>query len=213
MNGTDDVLSAEGKALMMRPASTASPTYGLGWFIDPSNGGVWHTGTSPGFESLAWMLPAQKKGAVVLVNGGSGVGFGETTELRTGIAAAVLGVPYTGGGSRLAQQALFVGVVLLPVAYLLSMLWAWNRRASIRAKSGPAGLFSLWFPLVTTAAAAWVILVLVPSLFGVPLSTLRLFQPDFALALVATAVGGVAWAVFRLAVAYSGRATSRPRRT
>ena len=37
MNGRDDVLSAEGKALMMRPASTASPFYGLGWFVDSGN--------------------------------------------------------------------------------------------------------------------------------------------------------------------------------
>ena len=34
MNGEDDVLSAEGKALMMRPASETSPFYGFGWFVD-----------------------------------------------------------------------------------------------------------------------------------------------------------------------------------
>ncbi len=204
MNGEDDVLSAEGKAMMMRPASAASPSYGFGWFLEP-DGGVWHTGTSPGFESLAWMFPAQDKGAVVLVNGGSGVGFGETTELRTGIAAVALGVDYDGEGSRWTQKALFIGLVLLPFVYLLSMVWAWRHRAAIRAKSGPAGLFSLWFPLLTTLAAAWVILVLVPSMFGAPLATVRLFQPDLVLVLVASAVTGVLWAVFRLAVAYTRR--------
>ena len=34
MNGQDDVLSAAGKALMMRPASAASPFYGFGWYLD-----------------------------------------------------------------------------------------------------------------------------------------------------------------------------------
>ena len=87
MNGRDDVLSAEGKALMMRPASAASPFYGLGWFVDSDNGSVWHSGSSPGFETLATLVPAEKKGVVVLVNGGSGVGFGETTQLRNGITA------------------------------------------------------------------------------------------------------------------------------
>ena len=71
-------------------------------------------------------------------------------------------------------------------------------------------MFSLWFPLLTTLAAAWVILRLVPDLFGTPLANLRLFQPDLALALIATAVTGVLWAVFRLAVAYTGR-TDRAR--
>lgn len=207
MNGEDDVLSAEGKAQMMRPASAASPSYGFGWFLEP-DGGVWHTGSSPGFESLAWMLPAQRKGAVVLANAVSGVGFAETTELRTGIAALGLGVAYAGEGSRWSQKALLIGLVLLPIAYLLSMIWAWRHRAAIRAKSGIGGLFSLWFPLLTTLVAAWVILVLVPGQFGSPLTNLSQFQPDFVLVLVATAVTGVVWAVFRLAVAYTGRSTA-----
>ena len=66
MNGRDDVLSAAGKALMMRPDGDRSPFYGFGWFVDPANGSVWHSGTSPGFESLARMLPARRGGSYVL---------------------------------------------------------------------------------------------------------------------------------------------------
>ncbi len=173
--------------------------------MEQSNGTVWHTGMTPGFESLAWMLPAQKKGAVVLVNGGGGIGFAETTELRTGIAARGIGIDYAGEGSSLPQKALFIGLVFLPIVYLMSMTWAWRHRAAIRAKSGIAGRFSLWFPLLTTLVAAWVILGLVPRLFGSPLANLNQFVPDFVLALIATAVTGVLWAVFRLGVAYTGR--------
>jgi CubicO group peptidase (beta-lactamase class C family) len=208
MNGRDDVLSAEGKALMMRPASEASPFYGFGWFVDSDNASVWHSGSSPGFESLATMVPAERKGVVVLVNGGSGVGFGETTQLRNGITARALGLDYNGEGSRLSQKAIFVAVVLLPIIYLLSMVWAWRQRDRIRAKSGAFGLFSLWFPLLTTIVAACVLLWLVPELFGVPFGTLSLFQPDLVWALSATAVMGVVWATFRLGVAYTGRGRS-----
>ena len=116
-----------------------------------------------------------------------------------------LGLDYDGEGSRLSQKALFIGLVLLPIVYLLSMIWAWRHRAAIRAKSGIVGRFSLWFPLLTTLVAAWVILGLVPRLFGSPLANLNLFQPDFVLVLIATAVTGVLWAVFRLGVAYTGR--------
>ena len=193
---------------MMQPAGAASPFYGFGWFVDNSDGTVWHTGTSPGFESTATMIPAQDKAVVVLVNGGSGVGFGETSQLRNGITARALGLDYDGEGSRLQQKALFVGLVLLPVVYLLSMAWGWRHRAAIRAKTGAFGLFSLWFPLLTTLAAAWVILWLVPTLVGSPLGTITLFQPDLGLAMIATSVTGVLWALFRLAVAYTGR--SRP---
>ncbi len=208
MNGQDDVLSAEGKALMMRPASAASPFYGFGWYLDDENGSVWHSGSTPGVETLATMVPAEKKGVVVLVNGGSGVGFGETTQLRNGITARASRPRLRGRGVPMVPEG--------PVhrcgapadrSTLLSMIWAWLRRAKLRAKlkSGMFGLFSLWFPLLTTLVAAWVILSLVPSLVGAPLGTIRLFQPDFGLALIATAVTGVLWAVFRLGVAYTGR--------
>ncbi|WES64129.1 serine hydrolase [Microbacter sp. GSS18] len=205
LNGEDDVLSAEGKALMMRPASDASPFYGFGWFIDSAQGTVRHAGSSPGFETLATMRPADGTGAVVLVNGGSGIGFGETTELRNGITAIALGLDYGGEGSRWSQQALFIGLALLPVFYVISMVWAWHHRAAIRAKSGVAGQFSLWFPLLTTLVAAWVMLSLVPTMMGAPLGTVTLFQPDMGLVLIAGAVTGVVWAVLRLVIAFTGR--------
>ncbi len=206
MNGEDDVLSAEGKALMMRPAGEVSPSYGLGWKLEPSTGTAWHDGTSPGVETLAMMVPAEKKAAVVLVNGGSGFGFAETGHLRAGIAARALGLDDV-EGSGWSRKVLFIGLAALPVVYLLSMAWAWVRRSAVRAKtrSGVFGLFSLWFPLLTTLVAAWVLLGLVSKLFGTPLGTLRLYAPDLVLILVATAVTGVLWSVFRLAVAYTGR--------
>jgi hypothetical protein len=153
------------------------------------------------------MVPAQRKAAVVLVNGGSGLGFAETGHLRVGIADRALGLDDDVDGAQWSRKALFIALVALPIIYLLSMMWAWLRRTKVRAKStsGVFGLFSLWFPLLTTLAAAWVLLGLVPNLFGTPLGTLRLFAPDLVLTLVATAVTGVLWAAFRLAVAYTGR--------
>lgn len=207
MNGQDDVLSAAGKNQMMSPASAASPFYGFGWYVDSDNGYVSHSGLSPGFESLATMVPSEREGVVVLVNANGGVGFGETAELRNGITARALGIEYQGEGSRFPQRTLFVSLVLLPFLYLLSIIWAWRHREEIRAKSGIAGLFSLWFPLLTTLIAAWVIVWLMPTLLGSPIGNIALFQPDLALVLVASAVSGVLWATFRLGVAYTSAST------
>lgn len=207
MNGEDDVLSAEGKAQMMRPASAASPFYGFGWFIDSAKRTVWHSGSTPGFGSLATMVPAAQEGVVVLVNGGSGLGFGESAQLGNGVTARALGLDYDGEGSRLWQKVLFISLVALPIVYLLSMIWAWRHRYAIRAKSesGISGRFSLWFPLLTTLVAAGAIFTLVPRVGGAPIGTILLFAPDFGVALIATAVTGAVWAVFRLGVAYTGR--------
>ncbi|WP_202388651.1 serine hydrolase domain-containing protein [Pontixanthobacter aquaemixtae] len=203
MNGEDDILSAEGKAAMMSPASDISPNYGFGWFLDPDDGTVFHSGASPGFETLLTMVPAEQKGAAVLVNAGSGIGFGESIELRNGITARAIGLDYNGEGSRFWQKAMFVGLALLPVLYLVSMVWAWRHRAQLRAKSGASGLFSLWFPLLTTIGAAVFLLVFVPQIFAASLPTIGLFQPDTGLAIVAAAALGVLWAIFRLGVVYT----------
>lgn len=209
MNGEDDILGAETKAAMMRPASEASPFYGLGWFVDTESGTVWHSGTTPGVETLLTMRPAENRGVVVLVNAGSGTGFGETGGLCNGITAEALGLEYAGEGSRLGPKVTFLAVVLLPMVFLFSTIWAWRHRTAIRAKSGPAGAFSLWFPLLTTLASAWVLLSLVPRLYGVPLSTLSRYQPDLALGMIALAVTGVLWAIFRLGLAYTGRSGAK----
>jgi CubicO group peptidase (beta-lactamase class C family) len=208
MNGKDDVISAAGKSAMMRPASDVSPFYGLGWFVDSDEGSVSHDGTSPGVETLAAFIPAQKKGVVVLVNAGSGTGFGETARLRTGIAARALGLDDAVAGSRWGQQSVIIVIALLPVVYLFSMLWAWFHRDALRAKSGVSGMFSLWFPLLTTCVAAWIFLF--PHFVGVSLATLWLYQPDLALVMTLAGVTGVVWAVFRLGVAYSGKRAAGP---
>jgi CubicO group peptidase (beta-lactamase class C family) len=205
MNGKTDIISARGKALMMRPASDPSPFYGLGWFLNLEDGTVWHSGASPGVETLLTMMPTEMRGVVVMVNAASGIGFGETAAVRNGITASALRLDYSGEPSRWGQKATFVSLALLPLVFLLSIVWAWRHRDGLRAKSGPFGTFSLWFPLLTTLGAAWVLLFLIPRLFGMPLVTLRLFQPDLALTMIASAITGVLWALFRLGLAYTGR--------
>ena len=208
MNGEDDVLSAEGKAQMMSPASAASPYYGFGWYVDPETSAVWHSGLTPGFEAFAVIYPDTGDAASVLLNANGGLGFGETADLQNGVVALSLGRDYGPGGSAWSRASLFGSLLVAPVIYMAAMVWAWRKREEVRAKSGAAGLFSLWFPMLTTVVAAWVLMWLTPRLFGTSLSSLALFQPDLVLVLVATSLLGVLWAVFRLGVAYTGKSTT-----
>ena len=205
MNGQDDLITADHKALMVRPASAASPHYGLGWFLDAEADAAYHTGLTPGVETIAVLSRSEPRGGVVLVNANSGMGFGVTGDILSGVAALALGDTPQNGGNHLGAKSLYVMLLMLPVLFLAGIATAWVRRAGLRAKSGASGLFSLFFPLVATLAMAWTLLHLVPRLFGVPLTTLSLYQPDMATLLVASSVCGVAFAVFRLGVAYSGR--------
>ena len=52
---------------------------------------------------------------------------------------------------------------------------------------------------------SWAFLFLVPNLFGVPLNTLSLYQPDMVILLITSSVAGLALAVFRLGLFYLNR--------
>jgi CubicO group peptidase (beta-lactamase class C family) len=205
MNGQDDVVSAESKSAMLRPASAASPGYGFGWGIDAANDAAYHSGLTPGVETLAILLPAERRGVVILANANGGMGFGENIRLFNGISARALGLDEQSEGTSWGRKALFLTFALLPVIFVAGIVAAWLKRRGLRAKSGAFGAFSLWFPLLATLAVAWTALQLIPQLFGVSLENFSRYQPDFALLLVATATAGVLWAVFRLATFYSGR--------
>ncbi len=206
MNGEDDVLSASGKALMMRPASDASPFYGLGWFVDAGDGSVWHSGASPGVETLATMVPAEGRAVVVLVNGGSGIGFGEAAPLYNGIAAVALGREFHGDCRTLVAE----GVV--------HRRWRCCRSRSCSASSGPGGIAARSAPSrarpgCSASGSRW------PRRWGWWSSSSASSRgssacrsapcgsssPTSPCCLIATALTGVAWAVFRLGVAIRNR--------
>ncbi len=207
LNGEDDVVRASTKSLMLQPASEVSSFYGLGWFLDAEAWTASHGGLVPGTETLATLVPAENKGVAVLVNANGGIGFGETLQLRNGITAIALGEDYSGEGSRLWQRTAYLSVVVLPFFFLLSIVVAWWGRETLRAKSGGFGLFSLWFPVIAMAAMTTVLLVVIPRAFGGSLATLLLYQPDFAWAMIAAAVSGPMWALFRLVVASPWKTT------
>ncbi len=209
VNGEDDIISAASKAEMMRPANEASPFYGLGWFIDAESGTASHGGLVPGTETLATLLPAERKGVIALVNTNGGIGFGENLQLRNAITAAALNLDYSGEGTRVWQKMTYLLVMLLPLYFMANILWAWIARKKLRAKSGAFGLFSLWFPLFAMFALAGVLMIVIPRMFGGSIDTLLLYQPDFARGMVAAAITAPIWAIFRLVVAYRGQSPAK----
>lgn len=203
MNGQSDVLSAEGKARMLQPASETAPFYGLGWFLDSATGSAFHGGLVPGSEALATMIPAQRKGVAVLVNTNGGIGFGESVDLREGVTSVALGREYSGSGSRWGPKTAYLSIMLLPPFFVLAIIWGWMRRRELRAKrTNTAGLFSLWFPLAAMIVLAFVLIAVIPQMFGGSIATILLYQPDFGAGMIAAGVLAPVWAVFRLALAY-----------
>ncbi|EAQ27921.1 hypothetical protein NAP1_10012 [Erythrobacter sp. NAP1] len=210
LNGEDDILSAEKKTAMVTSSGPASPFYGLGWSIDADRGAVYHTGLVPGAEALASFRPAEKKGVVVLVNANGGLGFADTWYLIGGVGARALGQPHDDDGSRLGPKVAYLSIAILPPLFVLFAFVSWRGRSALIAKrESMSGKLSLWFPLAAMLGLSWFLISTLPNIFGGSIATLQLYQPDFALCLIAAAWLAPAWAVFRLALAYSkGKASA-----
>lgn len=204
MNGEDDLITAENKALMLQPASAASPHYGFGWFLDAEANAAFHTGLVPGVETIAVLSPSQQRGGVALVNANGGMGFGVTGEILAGMSALALGDTPGPAGRHLGPKSLYLMVLVLPVLFLAGMLAAWLRRDGLRAKSGVLGAFSLYVPVLATGAMAFVFLDVLPKLFGATLMGINPYQPDMVILLLASSVTGLGFAVFRLILAHTG---------
>lgn len=202
VNGQDDVLSAKAKREMMQPSGPMSPLYGLGWFIDAERGTVYHTGLVPGAETLMSFDPDDRKGVVVMVNANGGLGFSDTWYLIGGISARALGQSHDDDGSRVGPQAAYLSIAILPPLFVIFAVFSWRNRAKLRAKKASRlGLIGLWFPLLAMCGLAWFLINILPRLFGGSIAMLQLYQPDFALCMIAAAILSVAWAILRLALA------------
>ena len=204
VSGEDDILSADAKTSMTASSDSASPAYGLGWSLDPALGTVYHTGLVPGAETQATFSPVEGKAVVVMVNANGGLGFADTWYLIGGTGARAMGQVHEDDGSRLGPKVAYLSIVLLPPLFLLLAIVSWKRRSALRARrENTAGMPSLWFPLVAMLCLTWFLIWPLPSLFGGSISTLQLYQPDFALCLIAAATLAPVWAVLRLVLAYS----------
>lgn len=203
LSGEDDILLAKAKARMIKPSGPASPLYGLGWSIDPALGTVYHTGLVPGAETLASFNPTERKGVVVMVNANGGLGFADTWYLIGGTGARALGQVHQDDGSRWGPKVAYLSIALLPPMFVLLAIVSWRGRSALQAKrESTLGKLSLWLPLAAMAGLAWFLIGLLPRVFGGSITTLQLYQPDFAWCLIAAAILAPAWAALRLGLAY-----------
>jgi len=201
LNRKDDVISAAGKKQMMAPANRVSPNYGFGWFINLEKSTVFHSGSNPGYEALVTMHPKRQEAAVVLVNSGSGYGFGETRQLRYGLSAAALNIPYGGEADTSSKKATFIFLVILPFMLFFGMFLSWQKRKNSKSRSTFLSKVGLIVPLFLALAIAWVLLIIVPAMFGATFGAANVFQPDMGLLLASISVLAAFWSSLRIYLA------------
>jgi CubicO group peptidase (beta-lactamase class C family) len=187
MDGGSGILSSSAKRQALSPAGGAAPAYGFGWYVDAASGRAFHSGASPGFESMAVLLPDQGRAAIVLINAGSGFGFGETLALRNSVIARTLGLPYAGEKPPWGRQLAYLSLILLSVLLLLA-----SARVTLAVQGRAPGKRQLIASVSVLVGVLTMVAALPPQL-GAPLATIALYRPDLGVMLGALVAAALLW--------------------
>ena len=221
--GNVSVLAPQDIAAMHSPAVPVNVPeasfYGMGWDIGQIEGvpAVSHGGDNANFQSYVLMLPTEKLGLVVLLNGQGLSLYSAAGQIARGVLAVVTGKQPDAYTFPLERLILPVGSVLVPVA--LSLVWiGWmmfrflhrqNQGLPARRRVGWYGRVVL-LPLMVDVGLLWVSLIGVPSLWGAPLSVMAGFFPELFTLLMGGVVALVVWGVARTLLTLRPAKSSRP---
>ncbi|MFF1507189.1 serine hydrolase domain-containing protein [Streptomyces sp. NPDC058326] len=213
-NGTT-VLTPESVRLMrdsgrLHPSGAATG-YGLGWRVGgleaPLDSAIWHTGATPGYSAMLFLLPEQNLALVLqqnlhgLLHDGAvmEVGFGAVRMLAGGTAPA-------DAPSAATYHATVWGLTTLALALLAGTFQSARllRRRPVPRRRAPTILWCLTGALPCIAMAAALTLIGPGALWT--------WTPDVFIALCTATAAGTAIVALRLATAYVGRGGARPPR-
>lgn len=192
MNQQDDIISAQNKQMMMSAVSEKVQHYGLGWSIHPPLGLVWHNGSNPGFQAQLSMRPKTQDAFIFITNGGNSYGFNETSSLAFNLTLDALELEGPRGGGGLLSKIVFTSATILPFIFVYLAFSGWQKRANLSKHGAVRRLGITLLYVLIAVSLTWAMFVFVPSMFGIPLSVLALYTPDWGViskALVYTSIG------------------------
>ena len=202
--GGTSVLSPDGIGSLHRPAVQTpeeDTSYGMGWFVGPINEipAVHHQGETFNFHANVVLIPQSRKGVVVLMNAENSLDLfvnGRMGTIADGVTSLLeAGEPSSPPSSMpifVVYTALFALLVLQAVGIARSAV-ALHRGGMRPRRLGP--WWRVGLTLFVSLAWAAFVLILVPKQLGLPLSVIATGFPDLVYLLLASAFGGLAWAV------------------
>jgi CubicO group peptidase (beta-lactamase class C family) len=187
--GEAQILSAAGIDELHRGGTEAREMgvsigqYGMGWFITGTGQTktLWHGGNVPDFSSYMALLPAQKKGVVLLVNAdhyGLPPVLAEVGLRVTALLAGQQPAPIQLGFIPWAMRALLLIPLLqiAGVAATLRLLRRWRRDPALRPSRGRMWGLHILPALIPNLLVALTLLPMLGKMRGY----LMLFNPDFS---------------------------------
>jgi len=186
----NQILSPEGIAELHRPAVDANMMgvergdYGMGWFVEETNENVrlYHDGTVPNFFSYMALLPEQKRGMVLLVNGNQMLIDVSLVEVGAAAASLLMGVqpePVPWGIVPWSMRLFLVIPILqlIDVLVTLRLVGRWRRDAYRHPGPVRTWIIHILIPLLLNLI---VVVPALPILFSGLLGFLLLYLADLS---------------------------------
>ncbi len=191
--GDVQILSPAGIGEMHRPAIATwkrETSYGMGWEIGPIAGipAIWHEGSIFNYHANMVLIPGSGSGFILLENIYSGPDEGRLNQIAEGIALMLTGKdpPPIASSGRL---KLAYGILLLVFFAQLWVVVRGVRQLASRLERPHTTLRISMRLLAIMLSLSWGLFIVlgIPHLFGMPLSTTVVRVPDFGYVLLVCA--------------------------
>ncbi|MDV5147345.1 serine hydrolase domain-containing protein [Streptomyces sp. SBC-4] len=210
-NGTT-ILTPESVRLMRQSGrlhpSGADTGYGLGWRVGgleaPLDSAIWHTGATPGYSAMLFLLPEQNIALVLQQNLHGLLHDGAVMEVGFGAARILAGgTAPTDAPSAATYHATVWGLTALALTLLAGTFQSARllRRRPVPRRIVPTVLWCL------ASALPWIAMATALTLIGP--RALWTWTPDAFIALCTATAAGTATIALRLTTAYVGRGGAR----
>ncbi|SIN59590.1 CubicO group peptidase, beta-lactamase class C family [Parasphingorhabdus marina DSM 22363] len=204
LNRDGHFLSPEMQDQMLTPSEPGSSArYALGWFVRDFDDDrlVFHTGSNPGYQSIAGFSPEHRYGFVVLANATTSFGNREIGRLTWGVGNLMMGQPVPPASPDILSRIAYFGICLFPLFMVMVMIGFLTIRKKLVPVSGKfrssSTITRLLLPSLILAGIAWLLLFGIPRANGAPMSAISLFNPDLGLLLQTGGYLALFWAAVR----------------
>jgi hypothetical protein len=207
------MLSPAGITQLWQPPFPFSPerpmSYAMGWYAgSPYNrSGNDHSGSSGNFHAHMAVVPQSGWGVVVLINADHPALLTSPVQAMTwGVVSLLLGQPLPDQSGSTFTNGIYLGTFVIVVLQFLSLVWAGFRlrRWSRDLESHPRGLrrigLRVVLPILLNLLAAYIFAIGLPQALGWPFAAVLHYAPDWGYAFLLSAVLGIGWIIWGIAV-------------
>ena len=206
--GSTSILSPAGIAELHRaavPIGHEPGSYAMGWFVEETDGVpiVEHAGSTASFHSNLALIPGDRLGIALLMNGEDGLHAARMSSIADGVTSLMLGKqPSIPPSSDSRVTFLLYALIVLAVQILafinsLRLLRKWRRQPSSRPRGWLRPALRIIPPLLLSAVWSVACLTVFPFFLGAPLMLLPVFVPDLGYTLLLSLALALGWGVLK----------------